>query len=294
MTKKALVLGGTRFFGKHLVYALLEQGIDVTIATRGKTADPYGNQVKRLVFDRRSEASIKDVLTKETYDIVFDNIAYSAQDIMHLLRHVTTTRYVVTTSMSVYPTLHPDLVESDFQPQDYDVRLAESNQLPYGEGKQTVETILTKEYPEVSSVFVRFPYVIGPEDYTQRFAFYLKNLVQQEPMAIDNLSQQMAFVDAEEAGRFLAFLGTSDYVGPINGASKGTCALEEVLAYGTAKTGKTPVFASDGTKGPYNGTPAYSIDTTQADTIGFVFSNLEDWLYQLCDWEINRAIEEHL
>lgn len=294
MTKKALVLGGTRFFGKHLVYALLEQGIDVTIATRGKTADLFGNQVKRLVFDRRSEASIKDVLTKETYDIVFDNIAYSAQDIVHLLRHVTPTRYVVTTSMSVYPTLHPDLVESDFQPQDYDVRLAESDQLPYGEGKQTVETILTKEYPEVSSVFVRFPYVIGPEDYTQRFAFYLKNLVQQEPMAIDNLSQQMAFVDAEEAGRFLAFLGTSDYVGPINGASKGTCALEEVLAYGTAKTGKTPVFAADGAKGPYNGTPAYSIDTTQADTIGFVFSNLEDWLYQLCDWEINRAIEEHL
>lgn len=294
MTKKALVLGGTRFFGKHLVYALLEQGIDVTIATRGKTADPFGNQVKRLVFNRRSEASIKDVLTKETYDIVFDNIAYSAQDIVHLLRHVTPPRFVVTTSMSVYPTLHPDLVESDFQPQDYDVRLAESDQLPYGEGKQTVETILTKEYPEVSSVFVRFPYVIGPEDYTQRFAFYLKNLVQQEPMAIDNLSQQMAFVDAEEAGRFLAFLGTSDYVGPINGASKGTCALEEVLAYGTAKTGKTPVFAADGAKGPYNGTPAYSIDTTQADTIGFVFSNLEDWLYQLCDWEINRAIEEHL
>lgn len=32
---KILVLGGTRFFGVHLVNALLEDGHEVTIATRG-------------------------------------------------------------------------------------------------------------------------------------------------------------------------------------------------------------------------------------------------------------------
>ena len=31
--KKVLVLGGTRFFGKHLVEVLLQDGHDVTIAT---------------------------------------------------------------------------------------------------------------------------------------------------------------------------------------------------------------------------------------------------------------------
>lgn len=35
--KKVLVLGGTRFFGKHLVETLLQDGHDVTIATRGIT-----------------------------------------------------------------------------------------------------------------------------------------------------------------------------------------------------------------------------------------------------------------
>ena len=292
MAKKALVLGGTRFFGKHLVYALLDQGMAVTIATRGKTADPFGDQVKRLVFDRTNASSIKDVLTKETYDIVFDNIAYSAKDVENLLKHVSTQRYVVTSSMSVYPDLHPDMKERDFQPLEYDVRLAESDQLPYGEGKQTVETILAKCYPHVSATFVRFPYVIGQEDYTKRFAFYLEKLVNQEPMAIDNAGSQMAFVDAVEAGRFLAFLGTSDYTGPINGASKGTISIEDVLNYGTSKTGYVPRFAADGAKGPYNGTPAYSINTSQADSIGFVFSALEDWIYQLCDWEINQALEK--
>ena len=38
--KQVLVLGGTRFFGIHLVKSLLEQGAGVTLATRGLTPDP--------------------------------------------------------------------------------------------------------------------------------------------------------------------------------------------------------------------------------------------------------------
>ena len=36
-----LVIGGTRFFGIHMVNKLLENGHDVTIATRGKASDDY-------------------------------------------------------------------------------------------------------------------------------------------------------------------------------------------------------------------------------------------------------------
>ena len=36
-----LVIGGTRYFGIHMVNKLLEQGHDITIATRGKTPDSY-------------------------------------------------------------------------------------------------------------------------------------------------------------------------------------------------------------------------------------------------------------
>ena len=45
---KILVLGGTRFFGVHLVCALLEDGHEVTIATRGRTPDSFGSQVSRI------------------------------------------------------------------------------------------------------------------------------------------------------------------------------------------------------------------------------------------------------
>ncbi|EAA0412576.1 NAD-dependent epimerase/dehydratase family protein, partial [Listeria monocytogenes] len=241
MSKKVLVLGGTRFFGKYLVQSLIDQGLDVTIATRGNTKDSFGDQVNRIIFDRTDEESIKTALTKETYDVIYDNIAYTSNDIEILLRHVTPKRYIVTSSMSAYHELHLDLKETDFDPAKEAVKIVRSEEVNYAEGKRTVEEILTQKYSQIPSVFVRFPYVIGADDYTKRFTFYIDHLIKQKPMAVDNLTHQMGFVDAQEAGKFLAFLGTSSFTGPINGASKGTISLEEVLQYVSKKTGLSPL-----------------------------------------------------
>ena len=292
MSKKVLVLGGTRFFGKYLVQSLIDQGLDVTIATRGNTKDSFGDQVNRIIFDRTDEESIKTALTKETYEVIYDNIAYTSNDIEILLRHVTPKLYIVTSSMSAYHELHFDLKETDFDPAKEAFRLVSSEEVDYAQGKRTVEEILTQKYSQIPSVFVRFPYVIGADDYTKRFTFYIDHLIKQKPMAVDNLTHQMGFVDAQEAGKFLAFLGTSSFTGPINGASKGTVSLEEVLQYVTKKTGLSPLFSETGDQGPYNGTPAYSINVGLAEEIGFSFSQLQDWIYQLCDWEIAQASNE--
>lgn len=47
---KILVLGGTRFFGRRLVHMLIEDGHDVTIATRGLAQDDFGSSVKESLF----------------------------------------------------------------------------------------------------------------------------------------------------------------------------------------------------------------------------------------------------
>ena len=47
-----LVIGGTRFFGIPMIEELLKSGHDVTIATRGLSADSFGSRVKRLILDR--------------------------------------------------------------------------------------------------------------------------------------------------------------------------------------------------------------------------------------------------
>jgi nucleoside-diphosphate-sugar epimerase len=288
MTKNVLVLGGTRFFGKHLVNELLAQGMKVTIATRGKTPDSFGSSVERLIFDREDETSIQSVLTKETYDVIYDNIAYTSNDIDILMRHVTTERYIVTSSMSVYPTFHKNIVEQDFDPTAQAYRLVTYDQVNYAEGKRSVEEILSQKYPQ-NSAFVRFPYVIGIDDYTKRLSFYIQSLCQQKAMSIDNLTHQMSFIDSQEAGKFLAFLGTNTFTGPVNAAAKGTISLAEIFTYVSEKTGLKPLLSPDGEAGKYNGTPPYSINVALAEANGFQFSQLSDWIYVLCDQEIKNA-----
>ena len=57
-----LVIGGTRYFGIHMVNKLLEQGHDITIATRGETPDSYGDRVKRIIIERTNEESMRKIL----------------------------------------------------------------------------------------------------------------------------------------------------------------------------------------------------------------------------------------
>lgn len=52
---KILVIGGTRFFGIHMVHELMKMGHDVTIATHGLTADSFGDKVNRIIMDRKKK-----------------------------------------------------------------------------------------------------------------------------------------------------------------------------------------------------------------------------------------------
>lgn len=73
---KILVIGGTRYFGIHMVNKLLEQGHEVTIATRGKTPDSYGDKVERITIQRTNEESMREALQGKHFDVVIDKIAY--------------------------------------------------------------------------------------------------------------------------------------------------------------------------------------------------------------------------
>ena len=287
-----LVLGGTRFMGLHLVKQLLADGHQVTIATRGNTLDPFGNAVKRIVFDRTDENSICKAFLEKEYDVVFDNIAYCSNDVQILSKHFPGKRYVLLSTTAVYnKTLNTK--ECDFDPSDETVILCQRNEFPYAESKRQAERMLAQKYPMLDSVAVRFPFVIGKDDYTKRLFFYVEHVCKQIPMFIDNYENQMAFVRSDEAGRFLAHFCKHSFVGKINGASDGTISVKEICKYVSQKTGKEPILSPDGDIAPYNGENAYSINTELANSVGYTFSPLHEWVYQLIDYyldEINKEI----
>ena len=85
-----------------LVKELLDSGHDVTIATRGLTPDNFGDKVKRIVFQRTDERSVKKALSDEHYDVVIDKIAYCSNDIKYVMDAVDCDKYIYMSSTSVY------------------------------------------------------------------------------------------------------------------------------------------------------------------------------------------------
>lgn len=98
---KILVLGGTRFFGVHLVEALLEDGHEVTIATRGRMTDPFGSRVERVIVERTDGNAMKEAFRNAWFDVVYDNLAYCSMDVKTALDAVQCGRYVMVSSASV-------------------------------------------------------------------------------------------------------------------------------------------------------------------------------------------------
>jgi len=102
---KVLVLGGTRFFGKKLVNLLIQEGSDVTVATRGHTEDSFGDQVTRIHLDRTVPEQLRQAVGDTEWDVVYDNIGYHPQDAFHACEIFAgkVKRYIFTSTLSVYP-----------------------------------------------------------------------------------------------------------------------------------------------------------------------------------------------
>ena len=285
---KILVIGGTRFFGIHTVNELLSKGHDVTIATRGNRSDVFGNRVNRIIIERTNEQSMK-TLSSSHYDVVIDKIAYCSNDIKYGMETVHCDKYIHMSSTAVYEPKHMNTVESDFDGVSKELVWCDRTDFSYGEIKRQAECALWQRYRDRNWIAVRYPFVVGKDDYTKRLAFYVEHTMKSIPMDIDNLNSQMGFIRSDEAGKFMAFLVEQDIRGAINGSSEGTISIREIIEYVEQKTGTKAVVDKTGAKAPYNGESEYSINTEKAGALGFRFSVLQDWIYKLLDYYIQRV-----
>ena len=287
---KILVIGGTRFMGKHLVNELLKAGHEVTIATRGITKDNLGDSVKRIGIDRQCEDSLKAGFANMNFDVVYDSLAYCSNDIKILLDNISCHKYITISTTAVYDK-HMGTREEDFNPLTKKLIWCDRTEFPYGEIKRQAECALFQQYAHIHSVAVRFPFVVGEDDYTKRLYFYVDHILNQKPMYVDNFDKQMAFVRSDEAGKFLAYFANNDYAGPINGASSSTVSIGDISDYVESKTGKKAILALKGEPAPYNGEKEYSINTDKAGALGFDFSPLKEWIYGLVDIYIEEIAD---
>lgn len=282
-----LVIGGTRFFGIPMVEELLNSGHEVTIATRGLSADSFGSRVKRLTLDRIDAQSLRSTLSGRHFDVIIDKLAYCSNDIKNLMNVADCDQYIHMSTTAVYDPKHLNTLESDFNGTAKELIWCSRPDFPYDEIKRQAECALWQQYPDRNWIAVRYPFVIGKDDYTKRLLFYIEHVMKSIPMYVDNLDCRMGFIRSDEAGKFMAFLAGKPFRGAVNGCSEGTVSIREILDYVEQKTGKKAILSADGDTAPYNGQPEYSINTDLAASLGFRFSRLHDWIFELLDYYID-------
>ncbi len=286
-----LVLGGTRLIGVHVVEELLNRGHQVTIANRGLSKDPFSDRVKRLVIERTDPEDLQHKLMDRSYDLVYDSLAYCSLDVKALLDAVGCRHYTMISSASVY-TIKENLREEEFDPCTYPLKWCHREEYPYDEIKRQAECALFQSYQDRQAAAIRFPYVIGRDDYTKRLYFYVEHVVKGIPMHIDNLKEQLSFISSEEAGAYVAWAGLQGITGTFNASGRGTISLEEVLRYVEEKTGRKAILQPEGEPGPYNGAPSFSLDTSRSEALGFSFKAIEEFLYTILDFYMEEARRE--
>lgn len=278
-----LVLGGTRFFGMKTVKLLIEKNHNVTIATRGTTEHPFGNQVSHIILDVEDKAHDGwDEVLENEWDAVFSNITYRKEDAELLtdkLSEVTDHVYF-TSSMAVYSGDKDGYKESDFDPYSY--KVDPSKDVDYGEGKRQAEESLFTDAPFAVTSF-RFPIVLDEDDYTERLHFYVKKAVAGEIIYFKKPDVKINYVKGTKAAESIVWAIENQKEGIYNVSSSDAITVETFIEWlNEAVSEEVTVEYSDANESsPFSTSHDQYLISDKIASEGFELSNLEDWLKPL-------------
>lgn len=281
---KVLVIGGNRFFGRHLVELLLNDRAKVTLLNRGNLKDRFGEQVQRLKADRQKHSSLKEAIQGQAWDIVFDQACYTADEAEMACRlfEGKTKRYIVTSSESVYD-YGIQLKESAFDPRNYSFSEVADRNKNYQEAKRQVEVVFTQK-ASFEVAIVRPSLVVGLDDYTDRLKWHVKRVAQGLPIYFPNIEAKSDFILSEQAGMALKIVGLSPLLGPVNCTTTETIKLSDLISFCEAATGKKANLAQshfEDNHSPYGGTAEKSMNTELLRSLGFSEPSSTEWMRNL-------------
>ena len=288
-----LVIGGGRYFGIKTIRLLLDSGHNVTMATRGISNNPFAGKIPCLTLNVMDYESVSSALNHKSFDVVVNKIGYGSFEINAILDSVECGRFIHTSTAGIYYTKHLQIKEGEFKTDASHYILCKRGDMSYDDVKRQAELILAQKYTDLDWCSVRFPYVLGKNDYTKRLFFYAEHIFNSQPMNIVNLDCRFPVVSEEDAGAFMSFLCRQTKVGAINGCSHETISVREIIEYVENKTGKKALISNEGDNAPYNDTiENYSLSTQKAEDLGFKFAKVNNFLYDILDYYINQLSKQ--
>jgi nucleoside-diphosphate-sugar epimerase len=294
LRKNILIIGGTRFFGRRLVRRLLDAGACVTIATRGRAADDFGERVSRIVVDRRDRAALQAAMAGRTFDVVFDQMCYTPLDARLAVDVFAgrVGRYVMASTIEVYQPLcgrHPGpFAESDLPGREEDALDHDSRwhdpawaEARYGDGKRRAEAVLARD-GRLAFVAARIGHVLGgPEDFTRRLAAHVRAARAGRPLVGGATGYgASSFIDPEGIAAFLQWVGEQGFVGTVNAACEGGLDAAALHRFVESTLNLSPSKA-DGAlawRSPFSYAAPFEMDLSRARALGHGFGPVDAWL----------------
>lgn len=200
---RILVIGGTQFIGKHFTLAAIAGGHEVTLFNRGTKPAPSG-VAEEIVGDRNSDLA---KLRGRQWDVVVDTSAYVPRQVREaataLRRSVE--RYLFISTISVYADNEvagldeeSELIRLD------DPTTEEVSGATYGGLKVLCEEALAEIYPPDNRLVLRPGIVVGPDDPTDRFTYWLKRVARGgEVLAPEGAERPLQWIDARDLADFM-------------------------------------------------------------------------------------------
>lgn len=231
----ALVVGGTRFIGRHTVEELLSHDYEVTLFNRGNHANPFSDadDVDHVEGDRDDRTALEAAALSVDPDVVIDCVAYFPEQVRVATAVFSDARYVYVSSGSAYgreevPKREGATPLCECTPE----RATEDSPETYGprkaEGDRAVREAAARG---VEAMSVRPCVVYGPYDYTERLDYWIDRVRTHDRVVVPGDGQHLwhrAYVeDVASALRVVAERG--DPGEAYNAGDRRLTTLEESL-----------------------------------------------------------------
>jgi 2'-hydroxyisoflavone reductase len=293
---KLLILGGTRFVGRHLVTAALARHHEITLFNRGKHSSAALTNVETIYGDRNGDLA---KLQGRRWDAVIDTCGYLPSTVRasaEILSHSVDV-YVFISSLSVYADVSrlgidetapiARLTSEQLERANAIDSSGQTSAVTYGEMYGGLKALCEQAAEEVLPnrvLIIRPGLIIGSYDYTDRFTYWVERVARGgEVLAPGRPGRYLQFIDVRDLSEWTVRMIERKATGVYNANSlPRNLTMERVLEECKAVSGSDASFTwvSDNfllqeKVAPWSEMPLWMPEEDAPHVKGFMFINCD-------------------
>lgn len=251
-----LILGGTRFLGRHLVAAALERNHRITLFNRGNHPAKISPDVETIQGDRNTDIA---KLQGRRWDAVIDTSGYLPRAVKAAAEVLSAAvdRYVFISSQSVYADLSragvdetaplATLTSEQLEEANAIDASGQTSGVSYGKMYGGLKALCEQAAEAVMPnrvLTIRPGLIVGPDDYTDRFTYWVVRVAGGgEVLAPGRPDRPLQFIDARDLAEWTVRMIEQEKTGVYNASGlTGSVTMASLLTECRTVSGSNATF----------------------------------------------------